>query len=239
MKAGLDIGNTRSKLGLFHQDGSIEMVALTNNKDDIVSSVREHKISDLIVTSVRRDQIEDEILIQDLESFIWLSHVTPMPVTLDYATPETLGRDRIATAVGASALFPGRTSLVVDAGTCITVDLVTLGKIFSGGYIAPGIHLRWKAMHEHTAALPLIEEYPEPRLVGRSTAEAVGIGGAMTTILELEGYISRLTQDYGEINVILTGGDAEYIFSNTRTAIHLRPNLLMEGLREIQNYNNA
>jgi type III pantothenate kinase len=239
MRAGLDIGNTRSKLGLFHGDGSIELISLTNDTEDIVSRVREYQVRDLIVTSVKREKIQDEILIQNLDSFIWLSHVTPLPITLDYSTPETLGRDRIATAVGAGTLFPGKTSLVVDAGTCITADVVTLGKIFSGGYIAPGIHLRWKAMHEHTAALPLIEDYPEPRLIGRSTAEAVGIGGAMTAILELEGFVHRLTADYGEINVILTGGDAEYIFRNTRTAIHLRPNLLMEGLREIQNYNNA
>ncbi|HBX90279.1 MAG TPA: type III pantothenate kinase, partial [Alistipes sp.] len=42
---------------------------------------------------------------------------TPVPLKNDYLTPATLGRDRLAAAVGAAALYPGRNVLVVDFGT--------------------------------------------------------------------------------------------------------------------------
>ena len=237
MQAGLDIGNTRSKLGLFHSNGDIEIIYLERNADALSAAVGDYHITDLIVTSVVDELIEDEALIQKLDSFIWLSHVTPLPIELSYDTPETLGRDRIATAVGASVLFPKSHSLVIDSGTCMTVDFVRDGKIFEGGYIAPGIRMRWLAMHDYTARLPLVKDMPEWRLFGKTTSEALGVGGFGSLVFELEGFIYRIKEEYKELNVILTGGDGTFIFENIVHKIHLQPNLLMEGLREIQRYN--
>lgn len=236
MKAGLDIGNTRSKLGLFDGE-SIQMHHIGRQPEDLHQAIDQYGITDLIVTSVARDLIEDEILIQRLNSFIWLSHLTPLPISLEYTTPETLGRDRIATAVGASVLFPDENAIVIDAGTCTTVDVVENGKIFKGGYISPGIQMRWKAMHQYTAKLPLVKEWEPVDLIGKTTHEAMMLGGLMSMVMELEGFIQRMKNRYQLINVILTGGDGTIISENTVSEIDLCPNLLMEGLREIQRYN--
>jgi len=237
MKAGLDIGNTKSKLGLFMPDGRVEMETIDRSPQALHDKVQEYKIKDLIVTSVTQLLVEDEEVIRNLDSFIWLSDSTPLPISLAYLTPETLGRDRIATAVGASVLKPNEHSIIVDAGTCMTVDLLKKGKIFEGGYIAPGINMRWKAMNEYTANLPLVQNHEIRHIIGKSTHEALSIGGAMATVMELEGFLHRIKTELNPINVILTGGDGTFIADHIVSDVNHVPSLLMIGLREIQRYN--
>ena len=81
-----------------------------------------------------------------------------MPIRNVYRTPQTLGRDRLAAAVGATVLFPGRNVLIVDFGTAVTIDLVTADATYRGGCISPGVQLRFGALHDHTAALPLVSQ---------------------------------------------------------------------------------
>ena len=99
-------------------------------------------------TSQRIEQLADE----RCRRVLHLTHETPMPIRLGYRTPQTLGRDRIATAVGAWSIARRLDHtcdiLVIDAGTAITYDLVTANGCFVGGNIAPGLSLRFKALHE-------------------------------------------------------------------------------------------
>ena len=85
-----------------------------------------------------------------------LSSETPLPIHLDYKTPQTLGPDRIAAACGAWSLHRGEACLVIDAGTCITVDFVDGGGTYHGGAIMPGLRMNLQALHTFTAKLPLI-----------------------------------------------------------------------------------
>lgn len=218
-------------------DGKISVHSIDRSPEALHDKISELKIKDLIVTSVTQLLVEDEEVIQNLDSFIWLSDSTPIPIQLSYNTPETLGRDRIATAVGASVLYPNSHSIVIDAGTCITVDVIKNGKIFEGGYIAPGINMRWKAMHEYTANLPLVQNGLTSDIIGKSTMEALSIGGAMTAVMELEGFIQRIKSTLNPINVILTGGDGTFISEQIVSEVDHVPFLLMTGLREIQRYN--
>ncbi|MBQ2362896.1 MAG: type III pantothenate kinase, partial [Bacteroidaceae bacterium] len=70
--------------------------------------------------------------------------------------PAGMGADRVAADIGARSIYSDRPLLVIDAGTCITFDVIDTDGTILGGAISPGIHLRLKAMHEHTAALPLL-----------------------------------------------------------------------------------
>lgn len=239
MQAGLDIGNTRSKLGLYFGDGTIKMIYLERESEAIFEAIRKFEIDELIVSSVSDLMVEDVKLMKTLKTFVSLSHHTPLPITLEYNTPETLGRDRIALAAGAVALRPGRHQpyLVIDAGTCITMDIVDANGTFCGGSICPGMTMRLKAMNTFTANLPLVslEDWTQP--VGKSTAEALNLGAGLGAISEIEGFYDRMKEDYPGLDLILTGGDADFISKKIKRKIFLHPELLHIGLREILRHN--
>lgn len=163
---------------------------------------------------------------------------TPVPVGCDYLTPETLGRDRLAAAVGATVLWPGRNVLLVDFGTAITVDLVTADGVFRGGCISPGMRTRFRALHEFTAALPLCGA-PEgdEGLFGRSTRGAIEAGVVQSIVFEIEGYIARVGREIDDPCVIFTGGDAKYFAKRIKNTIFANRNPVFCGLDRILEFN--
>ena len=239
MKAGLDIGNTRSKLGLYYEDGTIEIVEIERTPEAIFEMLMKYEIDELIVSSVSGDLVDDARLMKSLKTFIFLTHHTPMPIHIRYRTPETLGRDRIALAMGAWSLTRKNPTpcLVVDAGTCITLDVLDENGDFQGGSISPGIQMRLKAMNNFTANLPFVTFKDWESQVGKSTEEALILGAGLGAICEIEGFSRRLEEDYKGLNVILTGGDSDFISKKMTSKIFLQPNLLHIGLREILRYN--
>lgn len=239
MKAGLDIGNTRSKLGLYHEDGRIEVIGIDRTVEALTSQIEVYGITDLIVSSVSGALVDDVDWMHRLETFIWLSHHTPLPISLDYSTPETLGRDRIALAVGAYHLLPKEQlpALIIDAGTCMTMDILDQNHCFKGGVISPGIQMRLRAMNNFTDALPLVDLDDWTGPLGNSTKEAVLLGAAQGAVCEIEGFAGLLENEFSELNVILTGGDGPMIAKKLQRKIFLHPELLHIGLRETLKFN--
>ena len=165
-----------------------------------------------------------------------------LPIALDYATPHTLGPDRIAAACGAWQAFPGQNCLVVDAGTCITIDFIDSTATYRGGAILPGIAMKFQALHTFTAKLPLLENIDAQSdiLTGRSTHESILAGVLTATRLAVQGFVCRYREAYGDIQVLLTGGDAEPLWGEGLLAIDnctIHPWLVMNGLNEIINAN--
>lgn len=239
MQAGLDIGNTRSKLGLYFEDGTIQVKQIERTHDAIHAAIRQYEVDSLIVSSVSGDMVDDVQLMKSLNTFLFLTHHTPLPIQLQYDTPETLGRDRIALAVGAWSHNERRPNpwLIVDAGTCITLDILDENGSFLGGSISPGIAMRMKAMNTFTANLPLVSLENLDTQIGKSTKEALILGAAQGAVLEIEGFFGLMKQRFSGLNLMLTGGDAAYISDSISSKIFLQPNLLHEGLREILRYN--
>ena len=165
-----------------------------------------------------------------------LSHKMELPISLNYLTPETLGNDRIAAAVGAWALFPDENSLIIDVGTCITIDVLDSKGVFQGGAISPGMKMRMKAMADFTHQLPDVShEYKEIELktLGKSTKECL-ISGVINGISnELNGAINTITQDFTSINVILTGGEAQFFESKLKKPIFAGSKVVQIGLYSI------
>ena len=162
----------------------------------------------------------------------------PSPLKLDYQTPETLGPDRFAAAVGAYALFPKQNSLILDFGTCLKIDFVEKGGIFKGGAISPGINMRYQALHTFTAKLPLLsrpEQIPE-YLSGKSTPESLHAGVILGILAEAEGIIERYKETMGQINILFTGGDASYFEGRLKNAIFVPQNLVLLGLAETKKH---
>jgi type III pantothenate kinase len=162
---------------------------------------------------------------------------TPLPFHNRYATPATLGKDRLAGIAGAYARFPAQNCLVIDAGTCITYDVLTAAGDFIGGNISPGIGLRFRALPVFTAGLPLVQPGEMSGTLGNSTESAIRNGVQLGALLEVEGVIARMRGEWDKLNVLLTGGDADFFAKNLKTLIFANPDLVLEGLNKILNYN--
>jgi type III pantothenate kinase len=198
----------------------------------IASHSIEHAIS---TASGDRNWGKHDLHIKGLN--IELSHTTPLPIKIIYGTPETLGRDRIASACGAASLFPKQNLLVIDAGTCITYNMVLAAGIFIGGNIAPGLQMRLTAMHEHTAKLPLVQpDWPQVQ-IGDSTEHAMQLGAALGMVFEIEGMVRHTKDAFGTVSVVMTGGDAPFLASRLENQIFVEPELVVTGLFKILAFN--
>lgn len=167
-----------------------------------------------------------------------LSAATPLPIKLDYKTPATLGADRIADACGAWALHKGEACLVIDAGTCITVDFVDGSGVYHGGAIMPGLKMNLQALNTFTAKLPLvdIDNVKRAPVLGRSTEESILAGTLGATMLALAGYVALYRDKAPRLHVLLTGGDAQRLVDAGATGWELVPHLTLMGLNEIMNF---
>jgi type III pantothenate kinase len=235
MLASIDIGNSQVKIGLFKEDILVkaENVPITG----ISAFLHKNHVRHLIVSSVSNHYSIITELQQNYPHLLVLKPTTPVPLTIDYATPKTLGIDRIAAAVGALKRFNGP-MVIVDAGSCITCDLVDEKSNFRGGTISPGLQLRLQAMHTFTSRLPLLKLSQPKQLVGRSTEEAMLSGVVNGSRHEIAGFVRDYQKKYPKIIVIICGGDANYFDKMIELNIFVLPNLVLEGLNAILIFND-
>jgi type III pantothenate kinase len=166
-----------------------------------------------------------------------LSHKTELPFHNKYATPHTLGLDRIALVAAVVYSFPAKNTLVIDAGTCVTYDFVDKTKSYLGGSISPGLNMRLTAMATFTARLPNVEVKQNVKFIGDSTATSMQSGALYGLVSEIEGFIKRYREQFADLHIVLTGGDAKTLAPLIKSNIFARPNFLLEGLHGILAYN--
>lgn len=238
----LDIGNTAMKAGCFAGTALREMAAgLT--AEEVEALVRRWGPQHLLIASVAEEAARWALRLQGLvpgRILLFEPGITPVPLRNAYATPLTLGADRLAGAVGAAALRPGRDTLVLDAGTALKCDLVTADGTYRGGSIGPGLGMRLRALHEFTGRLPLLP-LPAPDatvpLVGDSTPGALLSGVVNGAAAEANGLVAAYRQQYPALGVLLTGGDAPLLASRLAGPIFVVPELVLLGLYRILAYN--
>ena len=234
MKLIIDIGNTLVKYAIFSSD---EIVIIYKKNDVEISFMQEliqkHNVNDVIISSVR-DKVDGDFGIKTL----YLNHLTPFPITINYETPETLGNDRIANIVAASVLYPNKNILIIDAGTCITYDFVNLKSEYLGGAISPGIDIRYQSLHHYTSKLPKLIKSEAHNLIGTSTSEAIHSGVINGVIHEIEGVIRQYELDFHDLTIVLTGGDTKFLFKQLKNSIFANQNFLLHGLNKILTFNN-
>ena len=233
-KITLDEGNTSVKLALFDND---TLVSKYNNIDLNFVIKLLPKCYRLILSTVK-NKSNFKTLFSN-KNFVLLNNSTPLPIKILYKSPTSLGNDRIALAVGAITNFPNKNVLVIDAGTCITYDLINSKKEYLGGSISPGIQMRYNALHQFTSQLPLLESVDTAMLTGVNTEESIHSGIINGVFVEIDGIIQRYTNQYPDIKVIVTGGNAKFFDKGLKNTIFAKPNLLMEGLNKILDYNES
>ncbi len=237
----IDAGNTRTKIAVFADSEIIDRDSIPYLTIPYLKKLAYNHKRAACILSVTGSVTADieKYLGQKFKNYTRLSHETPVPVNVLYKTPHTLGRDRLAAVVGAKALFPAENCLVIDAGTCITYDMVTAAGDYLGGNISPGIKMRMRAMHEFTERLPLIELGDCRHWLGDDTETALRNGGQVGALLEVRGFIQKCRRKYERLHVVFTGGDADFFAERLKSRIFARPNLVSTGLNQILNYNVA
>ncbi len=243
MNLVIDIGNSATKIAIFNDKGSI-IDSLRYSKltipllDDVLAKY--NSIIAAISSSVGDSQVD---LCSYFKTkgvkYIEVTSKTPMPIINSYATPETLGVDRLVAAVGGMVQFPNRELLVVDLGSAITIDRVSADGVFLGGNISPGMEMRFKALHIFTSKLKLCSASDFFSYCGKNSEEAIIGGVIMGIIYELDGYINTYKNDVKNISIIFTGGDAKYFENKLKNAIFASCETLLIGLNKILEYNIA
>ncbi len=230
----LDTGNSRTKVALFHGVSLMGRTAFTNGSttalDRFLGDVKPLRIA---IGSVAA---EDVGFVKHLQKLAPLLHITGgsyTPLRSQYTTPLALGVDRLANAVAANALFPGRSVIAVDLGTCITYDLVDAQATYLGGAITPGLRMRAAAMNQYSARLPDVVPAEDPDPLGNSTNASLQAGIHHGVLGELKEFIRTYAYHGPDPAVVLTGGDAPRFARAMKTGIFAHPFLTLEGLRII------
>lgn len=236
MKLCVDIGNTKVKAALFKADNLVESKNF-DSQQELLLWAKRINVSKIIFSSVGK-KVEKNLIEENFPdiSVVYFSHQTPIILKNNYETPETLGLDRLAAAVGGTMLYPNINTLVIDAGTCITFDFVDADNIYKGGSIHPGIYMRAKAMHSFTQRLPMVKINSQVPFVSANTQNCLQAGAFWGTVSEIEKMIERYEQ-LGALSVLLTGGDAELLANAIKKQIFVRPLLVLEGLNQILDWN--
>lgn len=191
-----------------------------------------------IIASVRDlTEAEEAVLQRQPFPILRFDSDTPIPITNHYRTPKTLGSDRVAAVIGASSLKPGEDLLIIDAGTCITYEVIDAQGNYWGGNIAPGMQMRLRALHEYTARLPLVEAEGEVPGMGYDTETAIRSGVLRGMKYEIEGYIRSMKAKYPHLLVFLTGGNGINFHTDITNIIYADKYIVPRGLNKILDYN--
>lgn len=241
----LDLGNTALKYGVFTAAG-LQASGTLAAPHELTALWQYYQPAHAILASVA-SEAEAQPWLHALRDYLTQilplrPGFTPVPLQNAYATPQTLGADRLAGAVAAGHLRPGQPTLVIDAGTALKFDLVA-NSTFYGGSIAPGLRMRLRALHAFTGRLPLLE-LPEPgtpvQLIGDSTASSLLSGVLNGTTAEVNGLVADYQRRYPGLGLVLTGGDAAHLRPRLAADlgfIFVVPELVLIGLDRILRHN--
>ena len=240
MNLVIDIGNTRTKFSVCNRGD----VLITVPVDEFFPShidvlqLEYDGLNSVILSSVKDYSAELKKALQNkFETFIELTHNTPLPIDNCYKSKETLGKDRIAAVVGAFDVHPETNVLIIDAGTAITYDILSAEGKYLGGNISPGLEMRYKALNQFTGKLPKIEKAEFNKLYGKTTEQAIRAGVQNGFVYEVDSTITSFKEFYNNLKVIITGGDAEFFDKKLKNSFFVHFNLTSLGLNRILQHN--
>lgn len=235
----IDIGNSFVKVAIMDGDEILwkERYSSPQEFDALAIKGRWPQIARAIVASTAVDTLSAaEALREAGIEVLEMNSLTPVPIGNEYATPETLGVDRLAAAVAAVEVIGCRDCIIVDFGSAITIDFVKDG-IYRGGNISPGVEMRFRALHDYTKRLPKCQPTDEVLEMGRTTSQAIEQGVMQGIENEIRGYIEAFCKKNAKISIIFAGGDAIFFDKRIKNAIFAKCDLVITGLNRILDYN--
>ena len=236
MKLVIDIGNTLVKVALFEKKKIIKTISFENITFEVVKCfIENNKIKNTIVSSVKDYSTELLKIINDFNAIV-LDQNVKYPVKINYNNINDLGKDRLAAIIGAINLYTNKNILILDIGTCLTIDLVNNNN-YLGGRISPGLDMRYKALNKFTAKLPLCEKISKNLKYGNSTLSSIQSGVQNGMIDEIDTLITEFKQENKNNIVIATGGDCFFFEKELKNSIFADQFLVLRGLNEILDFN--
>lgn len=242
----IDIGNTSAKIAVAHDKDDAPCVANGMEQWKPVHFEHLHESWNDTFTrlsaayhlcSVRIANVggDDDALCQALEALhlpvLWITPSVSCPVKSVTGIPLTFGADRWAADIGAIVQDSTHTLLIVDIGTCVTYDLLSHDGCLLGTAISPGISLRLKAMHEHTARLPLLQSCLNAPLWGDDTPSSMRSAAFHGLRFEVEGYVRSAWREHPDLHVFFTGGDKINLADDITCQVTHDPYLVFRGLQ--------
>ncbi|MBA4303639.1 MAG: pantothenate kinase [Sphingobacteriaceae bacterium] len=229
----VDAGNSRIKIGWFKGQQLHETESIVHEAWATYAPKYPAQRALLASVSVPETVLQSRLLALGIpEVRVWHAN-DPLPFGSDYLTAQTMGSDRKMLVMGANRLYPGIHRLVVGLGTCITYDLIDAAGHHRGGDISPGMHMRWQAMHQFTARLPLASLPDHWPLLGNDTLSALQSGVLQGIVAEIEGRKRQLELILSDLTIILSGGDAQFFEKRFDSRIFAEPNLALYGLHAL------
>ena len=225
----IDAGNTRIKMGVYVQDELVDNLSFSNDElPNLKSFLSDNRFDGAILSSVRSKK-DTLWLLQQVQGAKLFQNLKNIPLKTSYETPETLGADRLANAIGAYSIAK-KACVGVDIGTCIKFDVVDASGTYLGGSISPGMRMRYRAMNEFTAGLPLVNNFKPAKLIGKSTVDCMHVGTMRGIQAELDSFIKTYTSEYQGLAIFITGGDAHYFDFDSKNNIFVNENITIHGL---------
>jgi len=244
----IDIGNTLTKFAIFDNDNLLHAEHFTNiNADTLTNLLKEYPIKKAIISSVKKDKDKEawQHILQTKTQLTYFNAAMAIGIQNHYLTPQTLGLDRLAAVTGAKYLYPNKSNLVIDGGTCITYDYIDGEGNYFGGSISPGLTMRYNALNYFTSGLPVVKadgDFNDG--YGNSTVSAMQSGVQNGIKYELSGFIENYSKAGKQLNIILTGGDSIFFDTLLKNSIFapyikIEPQLVLKGLNAaIQQHND-
>ncbi|WP_456376559.1 type III pantothenate kinase [Lutibacter sp.] len=235
----IDAGNTRIKIAVFNNSKLIhnESISIDNLVAKVTELIKKFACTNAIISSVGSVKKYQIAKIQAEINLIELNYTTKTPFKNQYATPKTLGVDRIALVSSAISKFPKQNVLIIDAGTCITYDFINAEGNYFGGAISPGLNMRYESLHKFTKKLPLLTPKFTSYFIGNSTENSIHSGIIHGVIAEIDSFVNHYREKNKDLTVVLTGGDTNFLSNRLKNSIFANPFFLLEGLNTILIYN--
>ena len=236
----LDFGNSLTKYFFVNDDKILERGSFPSSKFDqnildIKSKRDTEKLIYSSVINIKRKQLSD--VFNNTMIISLKDKDLKLPFTNQYKD-ETLGEDRVALVSAGLNLYPDKDLLIIDIGTCITYDLVSLNKEYIGGSISPGFNLRYSSLHDYTSRLPKLDFMPIESIIGESTEEHIHAGVFNGVIGEINYNITRHKNDLPNIETIICGGGANFLLNKIKNVIFADQDFLAHGLNHILQINS-
>ena len=236
----LDFGNSLTKYFFVNDDKILERGSFPSSKFDqnildIKSKQDTEKLIYSSVINIKRKQLSD--VFNNTMIISLKDKDLKLPFTNQYKD-ETLGEDRVALVSAGLNLYPDKDLLIIDIGTCITYDLVSLNKEYIGGSISPGFNLRYSSLHDYTSNLPKLDVMPIESIIGESTEEHIHAGVFNGVIGEINYSITRHKNDLPNLETIICGGGANFLLNKIKNVIFADQDFLAHGLNHILQINS-
>lgn len=237
----IDIGNTYSKLAVFAQKELIHFERIEQLEEPVILDIiNKFSITNSTISSVNQAVEQLEHTLKANTRYIRFGTNIVGNIKNHYQSPQTLGLDRWAKVIAAHCLYGGQNSLMIDAGTCITYDVLNADSEYFGGSISLGLNMRFKALNHYTGRLPLVS-WDKAQLTieeGNTTQNAIKRGVLQGAVNEILGFIAIENARNKDLKIVLTGGDSLFLNNQLKNSIFAgqithEPYLVLKGLNEV------